>query len=183
MGINIRTTFLLLVGVIAIANGNFSNYSGGKNKRHKPDFPYKIGSFKKLFRAKIFENCLFLLRVKQHIQGEHKLKFWLKNIHEFQNCCIPLSWFHLLPNKNRSFYLTTCAVLKFVNIFEPKLLLYVYLVWPLERISNSQTFLSLKSLLKCQFCMENRVCAFCFFHHCNFDGWPFLNHWELSWLL
>ena len=55
----------------------------------------------------MFENCLFLLRVKQHIQGEYDLKFWLKNIHEFQSCCIPCSWFHLLPNKNRSFYLVS----------------------------------------------------------------------------
>ena len=35
-----------------------------------------------------FSNFLFLLRVKQYIEGEHKLKFWLKNIHTFQNCSI-----------------------------------------------------------------------------------------------
>ena len=29
-----------------------NKYSGGKNKRHKPDFPYKIGIFKRLFRDK-----------------------------------------------------------------------------------------------------------------------------------
>ena len=34
-----------------------------------------------------FSNFLILLRVKQHVYGEHKLKFWIKNIHEFQNCC------------------------------------------------------------------------------------------------
>ena len=33
-----------------------------------------------------FSNFLILLRVKQHVYGEHKLKFWIKNIHEFQNC-------------------------------------------------------------------------------------------------
>ena len=27
-------------------------YSGGKNKRQKPDFSYKIGIFKRLFRDK-----------------------------------------------------------------------------------------------------------------------------------
>ena len=27
-------------------------YSDGKNKRQKPDFPYKIGIFKRLFRDK-----------------------------------------------------------------------------------------------------------------------------------
>ena len=32
-----------------------------------------------------FNNFLILLRVKQHVYGEHKLKFWIKNIHEFQN--------------------------------------------------------------------------------------------------
>ena len=33
-----------------------------------------------------FDNFLILLRVKQHVYGEHKLKFWIKNIHKFQNC-------------------------------------------------------------------------------------------------
>ncbi len=33
-----------------------------------------------------FSNFLILLRVKQHVYGEHKLKFWIKNIHEFQKC-------------------------------------------------------------------------------------------------
>ena len=31
-----------------------------------------------------FNNFLILLRVKQNVYGEHKLKFWIKNIHEFQ---------------------------------------------------------------------------------------------------
>ena len=35
-----------------------------------------------------FCNFFILLRVKQYIEGEHKLKFWLKNIHTFQNCSI-----------------------------------------------------------------------------------------------
>ena len=32
-----------------------------------------------------YKSCSILLRVKQHIQGKHKLKLWLQNIHEFQN--------------------------------------------------------------------------------------------------
>ena len=28
-----------------------------------------------------FSNFLILLRVKQHVHGEYKLKFWIKNIH------------------------------------------------------------------------------------------------------
>ena len=35
-----------------------------------------------------FENCLILKRINYHMQGEHKLKFWFKNIHKFQNCSI-----------------------------------------------------------------------------------------------
>ena len=35
-----------------------------------------------------FKNCLILLRVKQHMQGDHELKFWLKNIHKFQSYSI-----------------------------------------------------------------------------------------------
>ena len=59
-------------------------YSGGKNKLFRPHFPYIIGILRAILETKTIENYLILQRVKQHIQGEQKLKFWLKNVHEFQ---------------------------------------------------------------------------------------------------
>ena len=38
------------------------------------------------FETNWFNNFLILLRVKQHVYGAHKLKFWIKNTHKFQNC-------------------------------------------------------------------------------------------------
>ena len=69
-----------------------------------------------------FCNFLILLRVKQYIEGEHKLKFWLFT--HFKTAASHLSWKLLLLSKctkYRSFFLNTPAVLKFVNIFYPKL--------------------------------------------------------------
>ena len=71
-----------------------------KTNRTNPIFHTKLAFLRGFFGTKTLENCLILLRFKQHIQGKHKLKFWLKNIHEFQNCSTPFSFFHLLPSKN-----------------------------------------------------------------------------------
>ena len=92
-----------------------------KTKGKNPIFHTKLAFLRGFLDTKTLENCIILLRVKYRMQGEHKLKFWLKNINEFQSCCILFPWFYLLPNKNRYFYRNTCAVLKFVNIFEPNL--------------------------------------------------------------
>ena len=90
-----------------------------KTNRPNPIFHTKLSFVRGFLETKTIKNYLILQRVKRYIQGEHKLKFWLRNIHKFQNCYyMPNLWFHLLPNKNRSFYQNTSAVLKFVNIFE-----------------------------------------------------------------
>ena len=93
---------------------------------------------------------LFLLDLRQ---GKHKLKFWLKNILQFQSCSIPFSWFLLLPsksNKNRSLLLVLCNF-EIWEYFWAKTSVYVllvYTVWLLGGLSNFPMFLSVKTLLK-----------------------------------
>ena len=51
----------------------------------------EVKAGKKQNKLEIFEKtsgkCYKLgQKPEQHVQGEHKLKFWLKNIPKFQNC-------------------------------------------------------------------------------------------------
>ena len=57
-----------------------------KTNRSDPIFHTKLAFLRAILETKTIENYLILQRVKQHIQGEHKLKFWLKNIPKFQKC-------------------------------------------------------------------------------------------------
>ena len=71
-----------------------------KTNRTSPIFHTKVAFSRGFLGTKTLENHLILLRVNQYVQGEHKLKFWLKNIHEFQNCSILYLWFHVLASKS-----------------------------------------------------------------------------------
>ncbi len=46
------TLFACMIVYLNVQCAETGKYSGGKNKRHKPDFPYKIGILKRLFRDK-----------------------------------------------------------------------------------------------------------------------------------
>ena len=64
------------------------------------------------------------------MQGEHKLKFWLKNIHKYQNGSMSFFSFIFWLTKLGLFILIKeghAAILKFVNIFEPKLQIMFFL--------------------------------------------------------
>ena len=52
-----------------------------RTNRTNPIFHTKLAFSRGCLWTKMLENCLIFLRVKQHIQSEHKLKFWLKNNH------------------------------------------------------------------------------------------------------
>ena len=60
-----------------------------KTKGKNPIFHTKLPFLGGFLETITLENCLILLRVKYHMQGEHKLKFWLKNIHDFKVAAFP----------------------------------------------------------------------------------------------
>ena len=54
-----------------------------KTNRSDPIFHTKLAFLRAILETKTIENNLILQRVNNHMQGEHKLKFWLKNIQEY----------------------------------------------------------------------------------------------------
>ena len=54
-----------------------------KTNRSDPIFHTKLAFLRAILETKTIENNLILQRVNNHMQGEHKLKFWLKNILEY----------------------------------------------------------------------------------------------------
>ena len=101
-----------------------------KTNRPSPIFHTKLTFLRGFFETKRLKNCLILLRVNRYMQGEHKLKFWLKNIHKYQNGSMSFFSFIFWLTKLGLFILIKeghAAILKFVNIFEPKLQIMFFL--------------------------------------------------------
>ena len=101
-----------------------------RTNRTNPIFHTKLAFLIDFLGTKALENCLILLRVNQHVQGEHKLKFWLKNIHEFQSCSFPFAWFLMLPSKSQGYI--RLALIIHLEIYLSIIAVACQTVWPIE---------------------------------------------------
>ena len=93
---------------------NAPSCSGGKNKPAKPYFPYKnVGEL--LYPSN--DQTTYTSRAQTVILAQKYPQIF----------SIPFSLLHLLPSKKQQKYVFCCAVLKPVNIFEPKLQIMFFL--------------------------------------------------------
>ena len=144
-------------------------YSALRNKRHKPNFPYKMPQGARAWYKVSFYHALALLARKKRQSG---LSNEVLNKGFWSNLLSKLKVHFCKVNGEKS------KRFKFYSLQLQKPLWYKimqYLIWkPWLMAVWSQKCKGVVALLPCAtplhlvaFRMENRVCAFCFFKHCT----------------